>query len=62
MFRQIGEPRWFSFPDVLKNAESVIERQVASRTATMLVTVLMYILARQALLMSTVLMWWGQVA
>ncbi|MFB0963631.1 MAG: Si-specific NAD(P)(+) transhydrogenase [Pseudomonas sp.] len=32
MFRQIGEPRWFSFPDVLKNAESVIERQVASRT------------------------------
>ncbi|HAB91577.1 MAG TPA: NAD(P)(+) transhydrogenase, partial [Pseudomonas sp.] len=24
MFRQIGEPRWFSFPDVLKNAESVI--------------------------------------
>src|SRR5690554_6946757 len=33
MFRQIGEPRWFSFPDVLKNAESVIERQVASRTS-----------------------------
>ncbi|NLC09783.1 MAG: Si-specific NAD(P)(+) transhydrogenase [Gammaproteobacteria bacterium] len=32
MFRQIGEPRWFSFPDVLKSAESVIERQVASRT------------------------------
>src|SRR5690554_7135000 len=23
MFRQIGEPRWFSFPDVLKNAGSV---------------------------------------
>lgn len=33
MFRQIGEPRWFSFPDVLKSAESVIERQVASRTS-----------------------------
>jgi len=32
MFRQIGEPRWFSFPDVLKSAESVIARQVASRT------------------------------
>ena len=24
MFRQIGEPRWFSFPDVLKSAEKVI--------------------------------------
>ncbi len=33
MFRQIGEPRWFSFPDVLKSAESVITRQVASRTS-----------------------------
>ncbi len=33
MFRQIGEPRWFSFPDVLKSAESVISRQVASRTS-----------------------------
>lgn len=32
MFRQIGEPRWFSFPDVLRSAESVISRQVASRT------------------------------
>src|SRR5690554_4429935 len=32
MFRQIGEPRWFSFPDVLRSAESVIARQVASRT------------------------------
>lgn len=32
MFRQIGEPRWFSFPDVLKSAASVIERQVTSRT------------------------------
>ncbi|MDZ4261528.1 MAG: Si-specific NAD(P)(+) transhydrogenase [Pseudomonadota bacterium] len=32
MFRQIGEPRWFSFPDVLKSAEQVITKQVASRT------------------------------
>ena len=24
LFRQIGEPRWFSFPDVLKSAERVI--------------------------------------
>lgn len=32
MFRQIGEPRWFSFPDVLKSAELVIDKQVASRT------------------------------
>src|SRR5690606_8372217 len=33
MFRQIGEPRWFSFPDVLKSAEEVIAKQVTSRTA-----------------------------
>ncbi|GAB0061706.1 hypothetical protein IBA8401_27330 [Pseudomonas syringae] len=33
MFRAIGEPRWFSFPDVLKNAEMVISKQVASRTS-----------------------------
>lgn len=33
MFRQIGEPRWFSFPDVLKSAEKVIAKQVASRTS-----------------------------
>ncbi len=33
MFRQIGEPRWFSFPDVLKSAEQVIAKQVSSRTA-----------------------------
>jgi NAD(P) transhydrogenase len=33
MFRAIGEPRWFSFPDVLKSAERVINKQVASRTA-----------------------------
>lgn len=32
MFRSIGEPRWFSFPDVLKNAEKVITKQVTSRT------------------------------
>ena len=32
MFRQIGEPRWFSFPDVLKSAERVIAKQVSSRT------------------------------
>ncbi len=32
LFRQIGEPRWFSFPDVLKSAEDVIEKQVTSRT------------------------------
>jgi NAD(P) transhydrogenase len=33
MFRIIGEPRWFSFPDVLKSAERVIGKQVASRTS-----------------------------
>lgn len=33
MFRIIGEPRWFSFPDVLKSAERVIAKQVASRTS-----------------------------
>lgn len=32
MFRTIGEPRWFSFPDVLKNAQQIIDRQVLSRT------------------------------
>ncbi len=32
MFRSIGEPRWFSFPDVLRSAERVIARQVSSRT------------------------------
>ena len=32
LFRQIGEPRWFSFPDVLKSAERVISKLVASRT------------------------------
>lgn len=33
MFRYIGEPRWFSFPDVLRSAERVIARQVSSRTS-----------------------------
>jgi len=32
MFREIGEPRWFSFPNVLKNATDVIRKQVKSRT------------------------------
>ncbi len=32
MFREIGEPRWFSFPKVLKGAEKVIQKQVQSRT------------------------------
>lgn len=32
MFREIGEPRWFSFPRVLKNAERVIAKQVKLRT------------------------------
>ncbi|MBQ0742311.1 MAG: Si-specific NAD(P)(+) transhydrogenase, partial [Pseudomonas sp.] len=33
MFRSIGEPRWFSFPDVLKSAEKVMGKQVSSRTS-----------------------------
>ncbi len=33
MFRDIGEPRWFSFPRVLKNAERVTNKQVKLRTA-----------------------------
>ncbi|MFP8966074.1 Si-specific NAD(P)(+) transhydrogenase [Pokkaliibacter sp. CJK22405] len=32
MFRDIGEPRWFSFPRVLKRAEQVISKQVQMRT------------------------------
>lgn len=32
MFRDIGEPRWLSFPRVLKNAERVIGKQVKLRT------------------------------
>src|SRR5690554_6753080 len=32
MFRDIGEPSWFSFPKVLRYAEDVIEKQVRLRT------------------------------
>lgn len=32
MFRDIGEPRWFSFPRVLETAERVIAKQVQLRT------------------------------
>jgi NAD(P) transhydrogenase len=32
MFRDIGEPRWFSFPRVLQNAQKVIGTQVKQRT------------------------------
>lgn len=32
MFREIGEPRWFSFPRVLESAERVIAKQVKLRT------------------------------
>lgn len=32
MFRDIGEPRWFSFPRVLTSAEKVISKQVKLRT------------------------------
>ncbi|MGB0467609.1 MAG: Si-specific NAD(P)(+) transhydrogenase [Pontibacterium sp.] len=32
MFRDIGEPRWFSFPKVLTRAEKVISHQVVLRT------------------------------
>ncbi len=32
MFRDIGEPRWFSFPRVLRDAERVIAKQVKLRT------------------------------
>lgn len=32
MFRDIGEPRWFSFPKVLTRANNVIGKQVKSRT------------------------------
>lgn len=32
MFRDIGEPRWFSFPKVQKRAEKVISNQVMLRT------------------------------
>jgi NAD(P) transhydrogenase len=32
MFRDIGEPRWFSFPKVLKGASRVMHKQVKLRT------------------------------
>lgn len=32
LFRQLGEPRWFSFQELLKSAEGVINKQVTSRT------------------------------
>lgn len=32
LFRDIGEPRWFSFPRVLQDAERVIAKQVKLRT------------------------------
>ncbi|MEJ6744436.1 MAG: FAD-dependent oxidoreductase, partial [Porticoccaceae bacterium] len=32
MFRAIGEPRWFSFPDLMKAADQVISKQVQGRT------------------------------
>lgn len=32
MFRDIGEPRWFSFPQVLQSAQNVINKQVKLRT------------------------------
>lgn len=32
MFRDIGDPKWFSFPSVLRNAEKVINKQVKLRT------------------------------
>lgn len=32
MFRDIGEPRWFSFPKVLERSKRVIEKQVSLRT------------------------------
>lgn len=33
LFRQIGEARWFSYPDLLKSAQDVINQQVTSRTS-----------------------------
>ena len=32
MFRSIGDPRWFSFPEVMRAAEDVITKQVEGRT------------------------------
>lgn len=33
MFRDIGEPRWFSFPNVLKRAERIISKQANLRAS-----------------------------
>ena len=33
MFRDVGEPRWFSFPRLLKRTEKIIESQVKLRTS-----------------------------
>jgi len=33
MFRDVGEPRWFSFPNLLKRTEKIIESQVKLRTS-----------------------------
>jgi NAD(P) transhydrogenase len=33
MFRDIGEPRWFSFPKVVKRAENIIVKQANLRTS-----------------------------
>ena len=32
MFRSVGDPRWFSFPEVMRTAEDVITKQVEGRT------------------------------
>tara|TARA_R110000851_G_scaffold141976_2_gene280070 strand:+ start:18139 stop:19557 length:1419 start_codon:yes stop_codon:yes gene_type:complete len=32
MFRAVGDPRWFSFPDLMKSADDVIRKQVEGRT------------------------------
>jgi len=32
MFRTVGDPRWFSFPEVMRAAEDVITKQVEGRT------------------------------
>ena len=32
LFRSIGEPRWFSFPEMMKAADDVITKQVEGRT------------------------------
>ena len=32
MFRSVGDPRWFSFPEVMRAAEDVITKQVEGRT------------------------------